>query len=408
MSWCVFWLALALRIAWIGWRWVQVGAQLEFPDEQIHWQLASNLVHHGSLVTDDGRFVARMPLYPLLLVPFATLADSGVLAARLFQALLGAFTAWLCARLASAAFPSRGWIAGLLAAGDPFSIFFSNLLLTETAFMPIAVGLTACAWRLAIEPDGRQLGLVSLVGVLSSASIFIRPAALPWVVSVWGVLLLMDRFRFRTLARVGLFVVVLCVALIPWGLRNRAVVGGFAWLSANGGVTLYDAQGPQADGSSNQAFLHKLPELAGLGEIELDRRLERMALDQMRHDPGRIAQLALVKLGRTWNPLPNVVEYRAGSSALVGATFTTVVLAAAILGVIRVLTTRLKSAAVSRWLLLVALPVLTFSLLHCIYVGSVRYRVPLMPFIEMLGMTAVVPRLTSIKTSDNPLSLESA
>jgi hypothetical protein len=44
-----------------------------------------------------------------------------------------------------------------------------------------------------------------------------------------------------------------------------------------------------------------------------------------------------------------------------------------------------------RWPLLIALllPVLTFTLVHSIYIGSVRYRIPLMPFLEVLAGAAI-------------------
>ena len=55
-------------------------------------------------ITDDGRFVARMPLYPAFLALFAWAGTGGVLFARLAQVFLGAATAWLAARLAGEAF----------------------------------------------------------------------------------------------------------------------------------------------------------------------------------------------------------------------------------------------------------------------------------------------------------------
>jgi hypothetical protein len=82
-------IALTLRAGWVLYRWVAGGAESAYPDEDVHWQLARNLVHHGWLITDDGRLAARMPLYPLFLALFAGLGTSGVLIARLAQAEIG-------------------------------------------------------------------------------------------------------------------------------------------------------------------------------------------------------------------------------------------------------------------------------------------------------------------------------
>lgn len=389
----VFLLALLPRVGWIALRWAQVGPQLEFPDEQIHWQLATNLALNGALVTDDGRFVARMPLYPMLLAPFALWGSVGVLGAKLLQAALGAAAAWLSLRFGSAALGRRaGVIAGILVAIDPFGVFFSNLLLTESPFVPVIIAATASAWYLAADPARRDpcntLGL-SLFGV---AAIFLRPASTPWVFALWLCLVVMDRLRWRTMLRIAICALVLALALIPWGLRNRSVVGDFAWLSANGGVTLYDAQGPQANGASNQSFLEEMPELRGLNELALDQRLQLRAIDQMKRDPGRVLSLAAVKFSRLWNLVPNLESYRGSAAAIANAVFTGIVLLAALIGMIRLMAGRrhiaMRNAAIGRWLVLVILPVVVFTLLHCIYIGSVRYRVPLMPFVELLAAAA--------------------
>jgi hypothetical protein len=373
-------IALAIRAAWVLYRWHQYGPRLDYPDEELHWQLATNLVRGGALVTDDGRFAARMPLYPCFLALFAPWGASGILGARLAQALLSATTVGLVYRWVQAsAGPRAAAFAGVLVCCDPFACFFANLLLTEGLFTLLAVAFAACAWRW-LAGRGALLGLALLGPML----VLTRPAALGWVVLLW---LLLAGFTWRRrpvpLLTCPLMLVLL---LFPWGLRNQAVLGTWAWLSTNGGVTLYDAQGPQADGSSNQSFVQERPNLQGLDEVMLDRTLTRLALQQMRADPGRAIRLAGTKFLRMWSPVPNVAEYRSGAAALVGVVYTLVLLAAAATGTARGL--RAGRHALP-WLALVWSPVLYFTLVHAVYVGSVRYRVPLLPF---LALGAAVPR----------------
>ena len=87
--------ALVLRCAWVLIKWMQSGAAFAYPDEELHWQLATNLVSQGAMVSDSGLYAARMPGYPLFLAAFAWLGESGVLAARLTQCVLGAATVWI-------------------------------------------------------------------------------------------------------------------------------------------------------------------------------------------------------------------------------------------------------------------------------------------------------------------------
>ena len=379
----VFGAALLARAAWVLVRWAQGGPSLEFPDEEIHWQLARNLVAGGGLSTDDGRLAARMPLYPLFLALFAWLGPAGILVARLGQCVVGAATAGLVFLLADAALGRRAAIAaGLLVCIDPYAIFFANLLLTETVFALLAVALTACAWAVAARGPARAtVG----VGLLGAAAVLTRPSAAGWIPLLWLTLCAFDSNRGRAVRRGALYAGILIVCLLPWGVRNRVLLGSFAWLSTNGGVTLYDAQGPQAGGGSDQTFLGALPELALLDEVARDRELQRRAIQQMRDDPLRVLRLAGIKFLRTWSLTPNVESYRGGVTGVVSATFTLGVLLAAGVGL-------LGRRGPKGLMILLWLPVVYFTLLHCIYVGSLRYRIPLMPFVEIAAACAFVSR----------------
>jgi len=385
LGWLLCGAALALRAAWIVYRWGHCGPHLDYPDEELHWQLATHLVRDGVLVTDDGRFAARMPLYPLFLALFAGLGSSGILLARLAQAALGAGTVGLAYRLAGAVSGRRaGAVAGVLVCCDPFAVFFSNLLLTEVPFTLLAMGFTACAWEWLAQAGRKRRVLLGLA-LLGALLVLTRPAAIGWVVLLWLLLTCLTWRSDRRRRALPLLVcpILLAALLFPWGLRNQAVLGSWAWLSTNGGVTLYDAQGPQADGSSNQAFLREMPALQGLDEVALDRTLTRLALQQMRADPLRVVRLAGIKLIRTWSLTPNVAEYRTGFAAYVGAAYTLVVLVGAAIGTLRGIRERRAAPGRSAWYVLIWLPVAYFTLIHCVYVGSVRYRAPLMPFLAL-------------------------
>jgi len=398
----VFLLALGLRAGWVSYRAATHGTALDYPDEELHWQLATNLVTTGTLVTDDGRHAPRMPLYPLLLAPFAALGPAGIVAAKLAQALLGAAAVLVARRWARLAAGSRAALAaGLLVACDPFAIFFSNLLLTEIVFTFLLLALGWQGWRLTVAARPAW-PLLAGYAATAAALILTRPSAALLPLGVWGLVLLMARDRRRALAGAGLSAVAIGLALLPWGLRNRVVLGSFAWLSTNGGVTLYDAQGPQADGSSNQAFLEAFaadPAFRALDEVARDEFLRQRAFEAMRADPGRVLRLALVKLTRTWSPIPNVAEHRGGVTAAVSAAYTLLVLMGALLAAVRAVrsTRHQRSLHALLWA-----PVVYFTLVHCVYVGSVRYRVPLMPLLAIGTASLTATRRAPPEHGDAP------
>ncbi|RMF73028.1 MAG: hypothetical protein D6744_16170, partial [Planctomycetota bacterium] len=137
----------------------------------------------------------------------------------------------------------------------------------------------------------------------------------------------------------------------------------------------------------DQSFLAHIDEIQGLGEIERDRVLYRLALEQMRADPWRVLRLAWVKFKRTWSLTPNYSEYSGGATAVVSAIFMIVVLLSAAGGLWRSIAARHVA-----WVALLALPVVTFTLLHCVFIGSLRYRVPLMPFVELIAAASLSVR----------------
>jgi 4-amino-4-deoxy-L-arabinose transferase-like glycosyltransferase len=381
----LFGLAAVLRLAWVGVSWHQHGTSPRYPDEALHWQLATNLVERGALVSDDGLYAARMPLYPLFLACFAGLGECGIIAARLAQALLGALTCIAAGMLAGRLWGERAALpAFLLAALEPFSIYMADLLLSETVFTLLLVLFVDRGRQLMVDPRGLRNALV--FAALGAALVLARPSAFALLPVIWLLVAGMAADRRTATQRVIMAPFVLVLALLPWALRNMHILRDFAWLSTNGGVTLYDAQGPQANGSSDQSFLERMPELAPLGEVERDRRLRQRAVAQMRADPGRVAELAAIKLARTWNPFPNVAELRGGPAAWAGGLYSLGLYILAGLALVRAA----RPATLSRATLLLA-PCVYFALLHAVYIGSVRYRLPVMPLLATLSACVFVP-----------------
>lgn len=421
--------ALVLRGGWVLYRWQSQGPELTYDDERLHWQLATNLVQHGVLITDDGRYAARMPLYPLFLALWAGLGEGGILAARLAQAVIGAVTAGLAAWIAyqtgaprTARLPARpnvpadachqslhgsarllaGVPAGVLAACDPFGVFFANLLLSEVFFTLLLVALVGAAWHVGNEWLERHIddrhrdarpgwraagGGVGILAATGAAVVLTRPSAALLVPAVW-LMLAVWAPSWRQAARLLICPLVAGLALLPWGVRNWIVLDSFAWLSTNGGVTLYDAQGPQADGSSNQEFLRADSAWRELDEVTRNQTLARRAVAQMRADPARVLRLAGAKVWRTWSLTPNVAEYSSGPEAWAGAAYMVVLLAMAAVGTWRGVR---AGGGTRRLCTLLWLPVVYFTLVHAVYVGSLRYRLPLHPLLALAAAVAIEP-----------------
>jgi hypothetical protein len=184
----------------------------------------------------------------------------------------------------------------------------------------------------------------------------------------------------------------LIVAMLPWWIRNACVTGRFVSTTLQVGASLYDGLNPNATGASQMDFVRHyeqqqseaMSRLPASSQQSLEQRLDR----QMRHDalawaranPGRALQLAGVKFLRLWNPWPNEPGLANRWYVRWGVFFTyTPLLILAIIGAWR---------TVPRgWPYIVCcLPAVYLTMLHVVFVSSIRYREPAM--LALLALAA--------------------
>ena len=103
----------------------------------------------------------------------------------------------------------------------------------------------------------------------------------------------------------------------------------------------------------------------------LDRRLRHEAVAFARANPGRTIQLAGIKLLRIWNVWPNEPQFRRWPVRLAILGTYVPILVLGVWGAAR--TIRRGWPYILCWL-----PAVYFTLLHMIFVGSIRYRQPAM------------------------------
>ena len=378
-------IALGLRLGWGLTRPTSGAAIDSLPDQREYLALADNVLHGRGLEFLDRRFADtvyafRMPGYPL----FVAGCGGQVRVVRAVQAVADTSTVLAVFLLASArCLPSwRGWVpllAAAIVAVNPFLIYFSGLILSETLFTALL------AWGLLLlvlgeprfEAGGRFL-LWLLGALLLALSVLVRPSAfaLPVVLAIGAAFV--NRTRQGTYEEpsgrrplpVGTVMLLLTIlVLIPWWARNFHVLKRWVWLDTNGGLTLYDGYNPDATGASNQAFIKREPELQVLGEVDRSQYLTQKAMEYAREHPRRDLQLAAAKLARTWSPVPLSDEFGKPFYRAIALAYA---LPLDVLVVLGLFFGRLPRAAK----VLLLLPAIYFSTVHALTVGSLRYRMP--------------------------------
>jgi 4-amino-4-deoxy-L-arabinose transferase-like glycosyltransferase len=369
---------------------------LEFPDEQDYWALAQSLANGQGLVGEHGFRALRMPLFPSLLSLFVS-SPNGIVMAKAAQWFVGAAAAPLLALLAQrVGGRTAGLTAGLLVAGDPFLVAFSSLLLTETLSITLLIALWLAGWKLTTPSASANIGRWILLGIAAAACVHARESTL-FICLAW-ILFLLIRRRFNARAILGAAAAVAIIAgsLLPWAIRNQRLTGHLCFLTHRGGISLYDGVGPQATGASNLGQIKQMPAVRDLDEAAWNEYFTKAALESIAEDPLRIARLAVIKIARTWNPLPNVTTHRSLIELLVSGGWTLAVYTLAIVGAIH-LRRRDRGAVVA-----LLIPALVVLVLHSVFVGSVRYRIVAMPMLEVLAAVGICAILTARKAAPDP------
>ena len=358
--------------------------QLSFPDEESYIQIALNFLGDKGLVTNTGLVAARPPIYPLFLALIFRIFGQSLFAVRVVQALIGSLVPLATYYLARRVFGE--WEAILSCAVtaffNPFYVFYTGLLLTETPFILLIIlnifllqhVFTARDWIQCIEASVLAGLSLALSALLRSSFLLFLPFAAPF----WLIMAKKKKFALAAILITGAF---LFIGVLPWGYRNKKLTGHYVFTALTSGRSLYEACGPYADGGP---AMHKTvwpeesrPE-AGKSEYESDIILKQKTKEYIRENPGRTFKLALVKFRRFWNVVPNFAAYRQPFHIVVSVLTYVPVLILGLLGIWKC-RTRLRRS------LFLLLPIIYFTLMHMIFVGSIRYREPIMSFMAIFG-----------------------
>jgi 4-amino-4-deoxy-L-arabinose transferase-like glycosyltransferase len=410
-----------------------------FPDTNYYWLLASTIRRGGPYEIVEWGTVSykavRTPGYPLFLAACQAVMGEWPLGVRLVQAVLGTASVALVYLLtrrfepsmrsaagngalgrtaglfrsadgtpsvpATGRWRSASVAAGMLAAINPYYVVISELLLSEALFMPLMLAALwglAVLWRARGEDQWMTWGpraLVAIaVGAAGGAATLAKPSFalfLPAVLVCWLVACVWSRDR-RLLegACWSALLIAIGIALVmsPWWVRNARTYGRFVATSVWFGASLYDGLNPSATGASDMRF-REAPEFRVLSEVEQDAELTKRAIEFVRENPSRVLALAVIKVGRYFSPWPNAVEVRSRWLAVASAVIVIPVYCLIVAGV----WDRRRDV---RALVLLAGPLVYFSVVHLVFVSSIRYRIPgemVATSLAGIGLASIVGRV---------------
>jgi 4-amino-4-deoxy-L-arabinose transferase-like glycosyltransferase len=362
--------------------------RFDFPDSRDYVKIAQGLTTGGGFSLDDGHIASRPPGYPVFLAMILSSPGKGLTQVRVVQAVLWGCIVLLMWKLVYERFgASAGRLSALVVALYPPFIYCSQLILVETllAFLiVVSIASLSAFWR-----NGSLLSVI-VGGAASGAAALVHAAHLGFILfaALGGILIAFCArrnkapdtvtpeapviTRRRLVLGLCLFVACAFAVVAPWTIRNYFAFRALVPVTSKLGEDLYEAVGPQATGGPIRDFI-KWPEgAAGLDEHDRDKFLRAEALREIRSNPGRFLGLSVAKFSRFWSPVPNAGRFRSPSTMLL-----TLLSFGPVLLLFMLALFRLKLTPPD---LLLLLPLIYYTLVHMVFIGSIRYRLPVEPF----------------------------
>ena len=316
-----------------------------------------------------------MPLYPALVAVFGPGWPQ-----LLIDIALSTVLVWLIYELTDAIFASKraAILAGAVAAVYPYFIFYSIVGLTETLFMVLLLAAYLCWYRNAYI----AASVFSVLGILTRP--VLDPLAplllLYFAIAIRGL-------SFKAAAKyLAIYAGIYCVLMAPWWLHNYKAYQTFVRLNLGSGVALLSGNSPsnQTGGIDNnlEATMAPFGEIAD--PVARDKAMQRAALNYIKEDPERFLIQAAKRFQRFWSPWPQTEEYSRPLYKLISfCSFIPVLLLALVFVVLYGRTYFLRIAPL-------LLFIVYLNSLHLVFPASLRYRLPVEPFLIILAAAGAV------------------
>ena len=279
--------------------------------------------------SDTGPSAHVAPIYATMLAGIYWCLGPDTMAGRLGQEMLGILGTTTAiallpfvarkARLSSAA----GWCAGILMALSPLNLWNETSGSWEQAYSTIALMGLFVGFIALHNSSWQDYRLILGIGILLGLAGLLSPSILP----AGRLMLLAECFsRSNRPWQVIQGSLLLCGAfllcILPWGVRNYRVMGGFVPFRSNFGLEMAIGNNPSANGKtfdtswddpgnllaqmhpfSNQTEMKRLLEL---GELAYMREKGQIAWLWIREHPGDFAILTCKRFVLFWFPPENM------------------------------------------------------------------------------------------------------
>jgi len=354
---------------------------LLLPDQNfadaLAYKLAGQALWAGHFMVPDN----YMPLYPL----WTGLVGNGF-GLELADGLLSILTVWMIMRLARVIAGAGqtekgairvGLVAGLIAAIYPYFLFYVASRLTETFYLTLLTGAFLLLYRRAFVWGS----ILLVLGVLTRPTLeMLNPA----LILLFSQIVHREHWS-RSLRHLAVYAALYGLLMAPWWGYNFEKYGQFVRLNLGDGIVLYSGNNPMntsgggVSGQQKQDDMDLSPFLAISNPVARNQAMKEAAIGFIRENPRRFAKLAGIKFMRFWRLWPYAGEYENAKTIAISLASFGPVLAASLAFILW------RGWRNRRTLAPVLALVFYLTLVHMATIGSIRYRLPLEPFMIALA-----------------------
>ena len=387
----LFIVALILRVAYTLFLRRYIGREI-LHDEIKYLELAKDLLESGnygdSYLSDQAHYT---PGYPIFLYAIYNTYGVSILLAGFLNSLFSALIPPLIYLMASRfADYKAAALASAIAVFDPYFLYYSPLLLTETllAFLPL---LSLLLLFISLEKDSYiYLALSALVMGIST---MVNPVTLPFPLIFMLYLLLQRGLVFKKFIKQSIvYLVFFSAVMTPWAVRNYFVFGTPVLTTSNTGKTFYGSNhfSSRRTNANMGTYLFGWNDFAKyfkcgdpFDELSMDRKMFKAGLTELKDNYTKIPYLELRKFINFWGVRPDPTKEKWTLNDSLSLCTYGIILIFFVIGFFKTFKPRDK-------IFIFHLMILLYTALALVFWGTPRFRFPVSPYIIILSSMVIV------------------
>ena len=359
---------------------------LSFPDEHRFMGEVKKFSETFSFYTGDSR-AWEMPFIAVFYSFFYKLfAKSGMLIVlRLIQSFLLIINAVLISKISYMVFKDSlaKNLSLIIMLFYPFFIFYSGLLLSESFFVFFLITAFYFLYKYK-ESSFCSLKYFVLTNAFFALATYTKASMtfLP-VILISSFYYFNNNFNFFKSLKIFIYsLITFCIFLSPWWLRNYMIFDKTVLFTTTSGFVMYlgnNSNNLNADiDISRDVESDKVAKIRELkDEVLVNEAFKKEAFSFIKENPKEFLSLAFLKLKRFYNIKMNTKKHSYIYSIIVFITFTPIL----IFFILGVFLNKTYYKSLSPIYILI----LYFTLVHMILIASLRYRLPIEPFLILLA-----------------------